>query len=283
MRFSQVASGALCSAAVISALTVPNRVSRRGDIGDLMDGMMDDIADGLKDVTEKVEDVVGDLVDLTDFKANSFHIIPLGDAQNQAKDKWAADPTSWKNLTEIVNDIFDPVQDPTNDIGSDIHQGATMAEGAAGSCSNPAVRPEWRSMSDDARTSFISAVKCLFDKPSAGGFGPSGSRYEDMVYVHQQMVNQVHMVGQFLMWHRGFLAVYESLLQDECGYNGPLPWWDERIDAGNFRNAPLFTSQWFGNAAAETSSNQGTCVSSGVSPMPIDLRGYLPLSSCASC
>jgi tyrosinase len=135
---------------------------------------------------------------------------------------------------------------------------------AAGGCNNPPARIEWRRLSDGDKTNFVRAVRCLMDRPSAGGFPGSRSRYEDLVSVHQQMGPTIHAVGHFLPWHRYYVAIFESLLRDECGYQGPMTWWDETRDRGNFHGAPLFTSQWFGSAPYRAGSD-GTCVEDGVS------------------
>ena len=139
---------------------------------------------------------------------------------------------------------------------------ATQAA-AAGSCTNPAPRIEWRNLGDGDKTAFVRAIRCLMDKPSAGGFPGSGSRYEDLVWVHQQMAPGIHNVGHFLPWHRYYVAIFEFLLRDECGYRGPMTWWDETRDTGNFRGSPLFTPWWFGSAPYRA-GDQGTCVDDGV-------------------
>lgn len=45
------------------------------------------------------------------------------------------------------------------------------------------------------------------------------------------------MVGQFLHIHRAYLAGYERVLREECGYKGPTPYWGEQKDASNFENS----------------------------------------------
>ncbi|TPX12366.1 uncharacterized protein E0L32_007013 [Thyridium curvatum] len=141
---------------------------------------------------------------------------------------------------------------------------AAGADGAAaGGCENPSLRPEWRQMDDAGRQGYIDAVKCLMGRPSAGGdFPGSQNRYEDLVSLHQQLTGSIHMVGQFLPFHRYYVHVFESLLRDECGYGGPMPWWDETLDAGNFGNSPVLSAQWFGTAPPLV-NGQGACVSDG--------------------
>lgn len=138
----------------------------------------------------------------------------------------------------------------------------------AGTCTAPATRVEWRSLSDADKTSFVGAIKCLIDLPPSGAFSGAGNRYEDLVAVHIQMAPTIHSVAQFLPWHRYYLAVFESLLREECAYAGPMTWWNEALDAGHFQSAPMFTAAWFGSAPLKTADGQGTCITDGVSKTP---------------
>jgi tyrosinase len=49
----------------------------------------------------------------------------------------------------------------------------------------------------------------------------------------------VHNVGAFLPWHRYHIRAHELLLQNECGYSGAQPYWDEQadVDAGPLAEA----------------------------------------------
>lgn len=171
--------------------------------------------------------------------------------------------------------VFQPAPDNATakaSSGGKTTSGAHSDFGAAATCTNPAIRVEWRSMTEDDKSSFISAIKCLLNIPSAGSQYPgSQSRYEDLVSVHQQMTNDIHMVGQFLPWHRYYLSIYESMLRQECQYGGAMPWWDETKDAGNFAASPLFTDEYFGVIPMKTQDGQGTCVT-GVSLSPYFLH-----------
>ncbi|MCJ1441897.1 MAG: hypothetical protein MMC23_002389 [Stictis urceolatum] len=134
---------------------------------------------------------------------------------------------------------------------------------AAGSCANPAVRYEWRNLSDAHKAAYIKAAKCLFGKPGQTGLTGATNRQFDMQAIHQHMTSIIHNVGQFLPWHRYYLHTYERLLREECGYTGPMTWWDETKDAGHFNTAPMFTESYFGHAPLKTSDNKGTCITSG--------------------
>lgn len=127
-------------------------------------------------------------------------------------------------------------------------------------CTAPVTRVEWRNLNDNQRDSYVSAVRCLMNRPgNSGTFPGSRNRYEDFVSLHQQLTPTIHSLAQFLPWHRYFLHVYEQVLADECSYSGPLVWWDETLDAGRFAQAPLFTERWFG-ALPGPVNGQGVCV-----------------------
>ncbi|KAL0948838.1 hypothetical protein HGRIS_008961 [Hohenbuehelia grisea] len=54
---------------------------------------------------------------------------------------------------------------------------------------------------------------------------------------------QIHLVGQFLPWHRRFVSTYETALRNECGYTGAQPYWDWTKDADRAHSivqSPIF-------------------------------------------
>ncbi|KAG6828512.1 hypothetical protein H0H92_007729 [Tricholoma furcatifolium] len=64
----------------------------------------------------------------------------------------------------------------------------------------------------------------------------------------------VHTVGQFLPWHRLFLAINERALREECGYKGTIPYWDwtrDTADVDTLHRSPIFDpSDGFGSATS---------------------------------
>jgi tyrosinase len=84
------------------------------------------------------------------------------------------------------------------------------------------------------------------------------------VRVHQINVGTVHGSGKFLPWHRYYVWTFEQILRDECGFDRAFPWWDEELDAGNFKSSSIFTSNFFGSLPAAT-NGMGTCITDGVS------------------
>ncbi|KAI1064257.1 hypothetical protein LB506_008053, partial [Fusarium annulatum] len=98
---------------------------------------------------------------------------------------------------------------------------------------------EWANMASDDQQSYLKAVKCLTQLPAQTGIKGTVTRFDDMNAMHQVQAKIIHLVAQFLPFHRLYIYVYEQLLRDECGYKGPTPLWDESRDAGNFMDSPL--------------------------------------------
>lgn len=52
-------------------------------------------------------------------------------------------------------------------------------------------------------------------------------------------------------FHRLLLHAHETLLRQECGFNGAIPYWDEVVDAGKFSRAKIFDrTRGFGGSGA---------------------------------
>ncbi|KAI1863143.1 uncharacterized protein JN550_009879 [Neoarthrinium moseri] len=225
-----IANQILCSAAAVSSLTLPRSLLRRQQ-----------------------------LVDLSIF-GPGFQTITLEEAKANAE------------INNAKNTLTNTSSSSSTGAGKDgnVQTAETDAEDGtvttqAGTCTAPATRIEWRSLSDADKTAFVQAVRCLVDLPASGAFSGAGSqnRYEDLVAVHSQMTGSIHSVAQFLPWHRYYVHVFESLLREECSYAGPMTWWNEALDAGNFASSPVFNAQWFGSGPLKTSDGQGTCIADG--------------------
>ncbi|PVH98065.1 Di-copper centre-containing protein [Periconia macrospinosa] len=117
--------------------------------------------------------------------------------------------------------------------------------GASPGCANDtsSVRREWSTLNKLERLSFISAVKCLMSKPSQlpHDEAPGAlNRYDDFVATHINQTHVIHSNGIFLSWHRHFLHLFEKALQDECRYQGTLPYWNWPWWASDLHHSPLF-------------------------------------------
>lgn len=156
-------------------------------------------------------------------------------------------------------------QDETTSIASSVDSSNHREDAITtqATCDNPFTRVEWRNMADADKLSFVQAIGCLWDAPAQGIAPPATNRYEELVWVHQQMTATIHSSGIFLPWHRYYLWTFSRLLREECGYRAPLPWWNEVADSGNFAASGLFTDEYFG-ALPPLDNGQGTCITNGV-------------------
>ncbi|KAK3996622.1 tyrosinase [Cladorrhinum sp. PSN332] len=142
-------------------------------------------------------------------------------------------------------------------------------------CTNPAQRKEWRSMSKETRKSYLDAVTCLAHTPSV--LEHLGTVYDDFPWVHLQMAHTTHGNASFLSWHRRFIHLYEKHLQQLCGYNGTLPYWDWTLDWESLSDSPVFSSTLGfggdGDLRLPVTVGGGRCVTTG--PLAGHLRPLL--------
>ncbi|KAJ1310052.1 hypothetical protein OPQ81_006805 [Rhizoctonia solani] len=73
--------------------------------------------------------------------------------------------------------------------------------------------------------------------------------------------HKVHYVANFLPWHRWFLYLRRLDLA-ECGYTGPIPYWDWTKDSGKLATSNIWdpTTGFGGNGNTRTSAR---CVENG--------------------
>ncbi|KAF7885976.1 uncharacterized protein EAF02_004485 [Botrytis sinoallii] len=128
------------------------------------------------------------------------------------------------------------------------------------------VRKEWRNMSTSEKSAYLQAEQCLFNLPAATTLSGVTSRFSDLQSLHRDKTNQtidglyvqdiIHNVGQFLPWHRYYMHAHETLLRTECGYTGPMSWWDEAqdADAGAFFQSDMWTAEYFGSPTLDESA-----------------------------
>ncbi|KAH9845039.1 monophenol monooxygenase (tyrosinase) [Teratosphaeria destructans] len=66
------------------------------------------------------------------------------------------------------------------------------------------------------------------------------SLYDDFSYVHGLLASYVHYRGVFLPFHRLMIHTLEATLQQTCGYNGSLPYWDWTLDHEDLAKSPVW-------------------------------------------
>jgi tyrosinase len=159
----------------------------------------------------------------------------------------------YEEALQKYSKLFKP--NTPEEIGSDF-----TAASAAATCSRSLrVRKEWRTMTTSDQKSWLTAVNCLMDKPSRTNDGQS--LWEDLAWIHALYLNSIHGIDRFFPWHREFVQIYENLIRKDCGYAGPLPWWDETLDAGKFSKSPIFSSSTFGSLSLGPDTPK--CVTNG--------------------
>ncbi|TVY90929.1 Tyrosinase-like protein [Lachnellula willkommii] len=127
----------------------------------------------------------------------------------------------------------------------DIEEESLTKRGETASCTrqNLEIRREYGSMSTSNRQAYSNAVLCLQSKtantPSSHAPGAK-TRYDDFVATHIDQTPYIHYSGTFLGWHRYFTWVYEQALRTECGYQGPIPYWNWPKYASAPQDSPIF-------------------------------------------
>ncbi|KAJ7698575.1 tyrosinase [Mycena rosella] len=118
-----------------------------------------------------------------------------------------------------------------------------LAQAGAGFCPSLGTRQEWRDLTKGQKDQYISAVKCLQALPATGLVKAARTRFDDFQAAHINLTDEIHLVGQFLPWHRRFLNVFEETLRSECAFKGAIPYWDWSRDVDVFNsinNSPVF-------------------------------------------
>ena len=96
-------------------------------------------------------------------------------------------------------------------------------------------------MSRRERIRYTDAVKCLYkDKESQSDAPGARNRLDDFVASHIVEGQGIHFNGYLYAWHRHFVYAYEQALREECGYRGPIPYWDWTLSSDDPRQSPVF-------------------------------------------
>ncbi len=168
-------------------------------------------------------------------------------------------------------------------------------------CESLAVRLEWRDLNREEKREYLRAVSCLRERPSR--LGLNQTLYDDFPYFHTRtgedgkprssndtpsglICATAHYTASFLAWHRRFLYIYETTVQQQCGYKGHLtyvifqigcaernadPWkhdryWNWNLDWENVTRAPVWDAELgFGGNGNKSDSPgfRGFCVTDG--------------------
>ncbi|KAI1343574.1 amino acid transporter [Xylariaceae sp. FL0016] len=128
---------------------------------------------------------------------------------------------------------------------------------ALGNCTTNE-RKSWSSLTDDEKSAFIQAELCLMESDAQEFTSWAKNRYDEIIYTHVIQASVIHNVGAFLPWHRLFVRAHEILLQEECGYTGAQPYWDELADVDDMAGSSVFDADTgFGGDGG------GSCITDG--------------------
>jgi len=129
-------------------------------------------------------------------------------------------------------------------LGSAVPEAETSGAGR-GRCRRISQRKEWRALTTREKRAYHQAVLCLHATPATNPLGGATSRFEQYIGVHVAIAPRIHIVGQFLPWHRHMVTLYSKDLREYCNYNGPVPYWNWSIDADKPANIPVGSSVLF--------------------------------------
>ncbi|KAI1260053.1 amino acid transporter [Xylariaceae sp. FL1019] len=139
---------------------------------------------------------------------------------------------------------------------------ATGSRTGNATCTRANQRKAWHTLTNDEKSEYLRAEKCLIASPAKGGIVDGAvTRWDELHWVHITQSNVIHGVGDFLPWHRLYMRVHERLLQEECNYTGAQPYWDEQRDAD--ASTSLADAAVFGTDDLSFGTTQDGCVVDG--------------------
>ncbi|EXJ83502.1 hypothetical protein A1O1_07125 [Capronia coronata CBS 617.96] len=121
-------------------------------------------------------------------------------------------------------------------------------------------RVDFNSMAPADRKAYTDAIKCLMGKPSqldSTQYPAAINRYMDYAVIHVNRTQYVHLDAFFLTWHRYFLWLYETDLQQSCGYTGAFPYWDFAATAADPHAFPIFDGSDYSMSGDGLYNNSG--------------------------
>ncbi|PVI02922.1 Di-copper centre-containing protein [Periconia macrospinosa] len=104
-------------------------------------------------------------------------------------------------------------------------------------CESKYQRRSWHTLTTEQKLGYIQAEQCLMSLPAKYGLDGPVTRYDEFVKLHVMAAPDFHYTGAFLPYHRMIVNNHYEALRTECNYNGPQPYWNETLDAGNFKSS----------------------------------------------
>ncbi|KAL2120474.1 hypothetical protein VTJ04DRAFT_4501 [Mycothermus thermophilus] len=207
--------------------------------------------------------------------------------------------TSNSHTIDLLNDGLPPY-DPSNDEdgflrmtydaienllelkggkGKGKAKGKGKGKGKGCDLTNVKVRRNWKTLTNEEKKAYTSAINCIHSKPSR--YDPAVvpgalNRYDDFVAVHVIQTRFIHATANFLHWHRYFIWLFEEALKEECGYDGPFPYWHWPDTAEQPYPSIVFNDSEFGlggNGEDIPHNLNGTLMGGGLIVIPFENSG----------
>lgn len=105
------------------------------------------------------------------------------------------------------------------------------------------IRRDFDKLAPYEQKAFTDAINCMREQPSSldqTQYSAAINRFFDYAVIHTNRTNVVHLDGFFLTWHRFFVHLFEKDLQEKCGWEGTMPYWNWPGTAGRLESAPIF-------------------------------------------
>ncbi|KAK5275218.1 hypothetical protein LTR40_013416, partial [Exophiala xenobiotica] len=125
---------------------------------------------------------------------------------------------------------------------------------------NIKTRVDFNNMAPADRKAYTDAVKCLMGQPSQLDqtlYPAATNRYMDYAVIHVNRTQYVHLDAFFLTWHRYFLWLYETDLEQTCGYTGAFPYWNFAETADDPHKYPIFDGSEYSMSGDGLYNNTG--------------------------
>ncbi|KAI0111294.1 Di-copper centre-containing protein [Nemania sp. FL0031] len=107
-------------------------------------------------------------------------------------------------------------------------------------CAVKSQRKAWEALTNSEKEAYINADLCLMATAPIAGVPGAQNVWDELQYIHAAQSDYIHNVGAFLPFHRYFVTLHQTLLNTQCGYTGPLPYWNEPLNVGTLDQATIF-------------------------------------------
>ncbi|KAL2918321.1 hypothetical protein HK105_202248 [Polyrhizophydium stewartii] len=135
-----------------------------------------------------------------------------------------------------------------------------LAGDVAAQCGSPAVRREFRQLSESDRQAYLRAIDALKHRPR-GSSNPTTWNLDQFVDAHVTRSSDFHGKPAFFPWHRIFLQHFEDALRSVTGNSAlTVPYWDWTLDSQALGKSEILLDKYFGG----TGRSSDHCVDTGV-------------------